>query len=353
MMPPQTDKLSILRAVLANLAGRGAIPTDVFGQTALGGQSAPNLLNQFGRTALGGSNSPSSMSAPSGFDATMRGMRLPQEPGFDVTARSPKYPPALLSRTDPYYRSVQSQVTAGDNFTPLPGDITTTGEPISKYVPPGGVAFSHNDRFGRTALGGTNTGGDGNSDKPIKGKSSSKSGDKFISNKMESDMVTAPTRQTNPDVTGFDAAIRGEGASDKVRQSQSSSKPSPSAETKPTQSKQSSSNTQSSSPASSQSNKGSESGKSAPVAQAEPSGEALSYFRKNKQSAGWDALGTAVSLVQSSLKPEKGGLKSRAEYDRLLRGSDNFKKLDGDEQQRVRQAFAQWMNEQTIFKGKA
>jgi len=93
--------------------------------------------------------------------------------------------------------------------------------------------------------------------------------------------------------------------------------------------------------------------KSAPVAKAEPSGEALSYFRKNKTSPGWDALGTAVSLVQTSLTPEKGGLKSRAEYDRLLRGSDNFKKLDGNEQQRVRQAFAQWMNEQTVFKGKA
>jgi hypothetical protein len=53
------------------------------------------------------------------------------------------------------------------------------------------------------------------------------------------------------------------------------------------------------------------------------------------------------------MKPEKGGLKSRTEYDRLLRGSDNFKKLDGNEQQRVRQAFAQWMNEQNIFKGKA
>jgi hypothetical protein len=57
--------------------------------------------------------------------------------------------------------------------------------------------------------------------------------------------------------------------------------------------------------------------------------------------------------VQRSLAPEKGGLKSRTEYDRLLRGSDNFKKLDGNDQQRVRQAFAQWMDEQTLFKGKA
>ncbi len=348
MMPPQTDKLSILRAVLAQLAGRGAIPTDAFGQTALGGQSAPNMSNQFGQAALGGSNSPSSMVAPSGFDATMRGVRLPQEPGFDVTARSPKYPPALLSRTDPYYRSVQSQVTAGDNFTPLPGDITTTGEPIAKYVPPGGVAYSQEDLFGRTATGGTNVNGDGISDKPIKGKSSPKGSVKTISNKMESDMVIAPTRQTNPDVMGFDAALRGEGASDRARPAQSSGKPA-----SKTSTQASGKPTPSGSQTTPQQGKPSESGKSAPVGKAEPSGEALSYFRKNKQSGGWNALGTGVSLVQQSMKPEKGGLKSRTEYDRLLRGSDNFKKLDGNEQQRVRQAFAQWMNEQTIFKGKA
>ena len=328
MMPPQTDKLSILRAVLAQLAGRGAIPTDAFGQTALGGQSAPNMSNQFGQAALGGSNSPSSMVAPSGFDATMRGVRLPQEPGFDVAARIPKYPPALLSRTDPYYRSVQSQVTAGDNFTPLPGDTTTTGEPIAKYVPPGGVAYSQEDLFGRTATGGTNVNGDGISDKPIKGTSSSKGNVKFVTNKMESDMVTAPNRQTNS--------------------AQSSGKPAPKASTQA-----SGKLTPSGSQTTPQQGKPSESGKSAPVGKAEPSGEALSYFRKNKQSGGWDALGTGVSLVQQSMKPEKGGLKSRTEYDRLLRGSDNFKKLDGNEQQRVRQAFAQWMNEQTIFKGKA
>lgn len=311
-MPPQTDKLSILRAVLANLAGRGAIPTDAFGQTA-----------------LGGSNSPSSMATPSGFDATMRGVRLPQEPGFDATMRDVRLPEKQAVQADPS-DILRANVPSGDWYQNTPSTATRDTDGV----------------YGRTALGGnvlegnwqwtspttqSKTNDDGSKvTRTVKGKSSPKSGDKFISNKMESDMVTAPTRQ-----------------------SQSSSKPSASAGTKSTQSKQSSSNTQSSSPASSQSSKGSESGKSTPVAQAEPSGEALSFFRKNKQSAGWDALGTAVSLVQSSLKPEKGGLKSRAEYDRLLRGSDNFKKLDGDEQQRVRQAFAQWMNEQTIFKGKA
>jgi hypothetical protein len=80
---------------------------------------------------------------------------------------------------------------------------------------------------------------------------------------------------------------------------------------------------------------------------------ALSMLRKQRSGGMWDTLGTGVSLVQRSLAPEKGGLKSRTEYDRLLRGSDNFKKLDGDDQQRVRQAFAQWMDEQTLFKGKA
>lgn len=318
-MPPQTDKLAIMRSVLAQLAGRGAIPTDAFGQTALAGQSAPNLTNQFGRTALGGSNSPSSMPAPSGFDATMRGVRLPQEPGFDATMRDVQMP-----QSEAGFDATMRDVRLNPNRL-LNADVTGFDAAIR---------------------------GQGVADKTVKSKPS-KADAKYISNKMESDMVTAQTRKTNPDVTGFDAAIRGEGASDKARQSQSSSKPSPTAGTKPTQAKQSSSNTQAGSSASSQSNKGSESNKSAPVTQAEPSGEALSYFRKNKSSAGWNALGTAVSLVQRSLSPDKGGLKSRAEYDRLLRGSDNFKKLDGDEQQRVRQAFAQWMNEQTIFKGKA
>jgi len=80
---------------------------------------------------------------------------------------------------------------------------------------------------------------------------------------------------------------------------------------------------------------------------------ALSMLRKQRSGGMWNTLGTGVSLVQRSLAPEKGGLKSRTEYDRLLRGSDNFKKLDGDDQQRVRQAFSQWMDEQTLFKGKA
>ena len=80
---------------------------------------------------------------------------------------------------------------------------------------------------------------------------------------------------------------------------------------------------------------------------------ALSMLRKQRSGGMWDTLGTGVSLVQRSLAPEKGGLKSRTEYDRLLRGSDNFKKLDSNDQQRVRQAFAQWMDEQTLFKGKA
>lgn len=80
---------------------------------------------------------------------------------------------------------------------------------------------------------------------------------------------------------------------------------------------------------------------------------ALSMLRKQRSGGMWDTLGTGVSLVQRSLAPEKGGLKSRTEYDRLLRGSDNFKKLSGDDQQKVRQAFAQWMDEQSLFKGKA
>lgn len=332
-MPPQTDRLQILRAVLANLAGRGAIPTDAFGQTALGGQSAPNLTNQFGRTALGGSNSPSSMAAPSGFDATMRGIRLPTEPGFDATMRDIRVKPSLLSETDPYYSSVMAKTPSGDIFSPAPGDVMPGGSPASEMIPPGSTAYVKEGRYGRTALGGENS-------------------------------PSRKSRVSNADVTGLDAPLRGEGASDRVRPVQSSGRPAPKASTQASSKPVSKASTQTSPQASGnqapsgaspaqQQEKASSPSKSAPVAQAEPSGEALTYFRKNKSSAGWDALGTAVSLVQQSLKPEKGGLKSRAEYDRLLRGSDNFKKLDGNEQQRVRQAFAQWMNEQTIFKGKA
>ena len=325
MMPPQTDKLSILRAVLAQLAGRGAIPTDAFGQTALGGQSAPNMSNQFGQAALGGSNSPSSMSAPSGFDATMRDIRLK---------------PPLLSQTDPYYSGLDAQIPSGDWYRT--GPTTLQRDPIGA--------------FGRTALGNEPIDEFSNWESPttkkihlghgkyttvtVDGKTPkskpSKGSMKPTGSRVESGMVTAPTRETNPDVMGFDAALRGEGASDRARPAQASGKPASSG-----------------SQASPQQSKPSESGKSAPVGKAEPSGEALSYFRKNKTSAGWDALGTAVSLVQRSLSPDKGGQKSRTEYDRLLRGSDNFKKLDGNEQQRVRQAFAQWMNEQTVFRGKA
>jgi hypothetical protein len=331
-MPPQTDKLSILRAVLAQIAGRGGTPS------------------------------------PEGFDTPMRPTtQYPSPSGFDATMRGGYPPPALLSQTDPYYRSVQANTRAGDNFLPNVGDVADNGYVFTKADLDGGAYFNSTDRFGRTATAGGSarnpmpprvqnpdvTGfdaamrGQGVADRMPQGKPS-KSGVKTISNKMESDMVTAPARQTNADVMGFDAALRGEGASDRVRPVQSSGKPAPKASTQAS-GKPASTGSQ----ASPQQGKPSESGKSAPIAQAEPSGEALSYFRKNKTSAGWDALGTGVSLVQQSMKPEKGGLKSRAEYDRLLRGSDNFKKLEGNEQQRVRQAFAQWMNEQTIFKGKA
>jgi hypothetical protein len=258
-----------------------------------------------------------------------------------------------LSQTDPYYSSLEAQVPSGDWYK--------TGERSGSRSDAGA--------FGRTALGNEPMDdvfsqwespttkkvhlGNGKyttvtTDSKMPKKQSPKSGEKPANNKMQPDVESAPTRQTNPDVMGFDAALRGEGTSARARPVQSSGKatPKPSAQASAKPAPSGSSPTQ-------QQEKASSPSKPAPVAQAEPSGEALTYFRKNKSSAGWDALGTAVSLVQQSLKPEKGGLKSRAEYDRLLRGSDNFKKLDGNEQQRVRQAFAQWMNEQTIFKGKA
>jgi hypothetical protein len=317
-MPPQTDKLSILRAVLAQIAGRGGD------------------------------------SSPSGFDATMRGIgKGPNPSGFDATMRDTRLTPPLLSQTDPYYSSLEAQVPSGDWYS--------TGPRSGSRYPIGA--------FGRTALGDTPMDevfskwnspttktvhlGNGKyttvtTDSNVPKDKPSKSSMRPADNKMESDVVSTPSSKTNADVMGFDAALRGEGASDRARPVQSSGKPAPKASTQAS-GKPATSGSQ----ASPQQGKPSESGKSAPVGKAEPSGEALSYFRKNKTSAGWDALGTGVSLVQQSMKPEKGGLKSRTEYDRLLRGSDNFKKLEGNEQQRVRQAFAQWMNEQNIFKGKA
>lgn len=131
---------------------------------------------------------------------------------------------------------------------------------------------------------------------------------------------------------------------------------SPSSPSTATRSRASESSTSSSKPKAKPSG-ASESGTKAAGSEADSSkggaDNALSMLRKQRSGGMWDTLGTGVSLVQRSLQPEKGGLKSRSEYDRLLRGSDNYKKLSGDDQQRVRQAFSQWMNEQTIFKGKA
>lgn len=178
----------------------------------------------------------------------------------------------------------------------------------------------------------------------------------LLGNRLRAGMGNSPTRSTaQPSVGATAPATRGtsprqptqaQGNARTVAPTQTQSKSSAVAEGKPT-------GPQSAKSAPKQEGNQPTAQKPTPVEKAEPSGEALAYYRKNKSSAGWDALGTAVSLVQRSLSPDKGGLKSRAEYDRLLRGSENFKKLDGDEQQRVRQAFAQWMNEQTIFKGKA
>lgn len=240
----------------------------------------------------------------------------------------------------------------GKAYQPKPGEFG-----ISEY-PESGVSYSdvasgkgkvtdNFDKFGTTALGGTQG-------LPTRGKSSSSTVTKTQSSSGSS--RTAPASNTTKESASQQSQNAPTNAGGQTRPQQGSvAKPS-TTQTQPLKQRSASApaSAQSSSSASqTQTAKPSATQKSAPVTQVKASGEALDYFRKNKSSAGWDALGTAVSLVQNSLKPEKGGLKSRAEYDRLLRGSDNFKKLDGNEQQRVRQAFAQWMNEQTVFKGKA
>ena len=267
----------------------------------------------------------------------------------------------------------------GKAYQPKPGEFG-----ISEY-PESGVSYSdvasgkgkitdNFDKFGTTALGGTQG-------LPTRSKSSSSTvtrpqassgssrtapasgATREPASQQSQNAPTSTGGQTRPEQSTPVSATRpqqgsvakpsatqakppNQGSAATPAPTQSSNRPSQTQTAKP-------SATQTGSPVKSQTANPPTAQKSAPVVKAEPSGEALSYFRKNKTSPGWDALGTAVSLVQTSLTPEKGGLKSRAEYDRLLRGSDNFKKLDGNEQQRVRQAFAQWMNEQTVFKGKA
>lgn len=256
----------------------------------------------------------------------------------------------------------------GKTYQPKPGEFGVSEYPesgvsYSDYASGKGKITDNFDKFGTTALGGTQG-------LPSRGKSSSStvtrpqassgvsrttpaSGATRESASQQSQNASTSTGgQTRPQQGSVakpsttQAQPPKQGSASTPAPTQSSSRPSQTQAAKPPV-------TQAGSPVKSQTSNPPPVQKSAPVVKAEPSGEALSYFRKNKTSPGWDALGTAVSLVQTSLTPEKGGLKSRAEYDRLLRGSDNFKKLDGNEQQRVRQAFAQWMNEQTVFKGKA
>jgi hypothetical protein len=267
----------------------------------------------------------------------------------------------------------------GKTYVPKPGEFGTseypdTGVSYSDYASGKGKKADDFDKFGTTALGGTqglpsrgksspstaarpqtNSGASRTasvagvtreSTRPQSVNEQTSTGSQIRTQQPSPAATTKTPQAANPKQTATQASPQRQSATPAASPAQSSSKanttqaPSPRA-------------TQSGSPVKSQTSNPPTEQKSAPVAKAEPSGEALSYFRKNKTSPGWDALGTAVSLVQTSLTPEKGGLKSRAEYDRLLRGSDNFKKLEGNEQQRVRQAFAQWMNEQTIFKGKA
>ena len=287
-------------------------------------------------------------------------------------------PVAIADDNTNYGRIKYTGSFGGPSFSTNPYAYTNDRRSSNRVVakpaePVKGMSYSDyaegkRNQFGITALGGTQG-------RPTKTNAAPKTGPTAQSDKRASGSVNTSRAETSR-VTAPQQPVSGRTSTNSQTKTQQSSpasatRPQSTATTKPSnvpgqpqrqrssptvlqaQVSSKATATQGTSPRVTQAEKPSATQKSAPVAKAEPSGEALSYFRKNKQSAGWDALGTAVSLVQRSLSPDKGGLKSRAEYDRLLRGSDNFKKLDGDEQQRVRQAFAQWMNEQTIFKGKA
>ncbi len=265
------------------------------------------------------------------------------------------------------------QQMRGKPYQPKPGELGPSKYPerglsYSDYAAGRGEKMPEYDKYGTTALGGTQ--GSSVKVRPASAPSSTTRAETRASGSVntpraETSRVPASQQPVSKQVSTNNQGRTQQPSPASVTRSQATTTTKPKTvqgqpqkqgrlpTVSPAQASNKATATQGTSQRVTQAEKPSATQKPTPVAKAEPSGEALSYFRKNKQSAGWDALGTAVSLVQSSLKPEKGGLKSRAEYDRLLRGSDNFKKLDGNEQQRVRQAFAQWMNEQTIFKGKA
>lgn len=79
----------------------------------------------------------------------------------------------------------------------------------------------------------------------------------------------------------------------------------------------------------------------------ESGGDTLNFLKYNQNTPPGKALAYGVSLVERSIK--KGELKDKSEYMKLLSGSEEFRKLDPEGQQKVRLGMQQWFQTQSKF----
>jgi len=79
----------------------------------------------------------------------------------------------------------------------------------------------------------------------------------------------------------------------------------------------------------------------------EGGGDTLNFLRANQGTPLGKALAYGVSLVEQSVK--KGQPKDKSEYMKLLSGSEEFRKLDPESQQKVRLGMQQWFQTQSKF----
>lgn len=84
-----------------------------------------------------------------------------------------------------------------------------------------------------------------------------------------------------------------------------------------------------------------------PPKASESGGDTLNFLKANQNIPMGKALAYGVSLVERSLK--SGEPKDKSEYMRLLSGSEEFRKLDPDSQQKVRLGMQQWFQTQSAF----
>lgn len=79
----------------------------------------------------------------------------------------------------------------------------------------------------------------------------------------------------------------------------------------------------------------------------ESGGDTLNFLKANQGTPLGKALAYGVSLVERSMK--KGESKDKSEYMKLLSGSEEFRKLDPEGQQKVRLGMQQWFQTQSAF----